>query len=265
MGNVQVRPDTKILDFCTDHLSEQSSVLDVGAGFGAHLFSSKERGHTVRGIERSKHRARYLREHLGIPCTHTSLESATIEEHFGLILSHHVLEHVSDPAAVIQRMVQLLSNKGMLYIAVPNFWQEYPPLAIHFVPHLSWFTVKSLSRLLGKNGLQVVKKAVGIEIQLLAIKEAAPTTVYQDASDESSRSRFWSRTSAYMLDAFGSHEGRHILVWSKANEGETYWRRRVYSNSQLVLWLIRMAFLVRRTLPKRVWRRVLPGLLAHTR
>src|SRR5207244_1821881 len=155
-GKTGMQPDPKVLQFCAPHLSGPTDVLDVGAGFGRSLLAFQQQGHAVYGIERSEHRCRYIRDVLGISCANSAVETAEFRDAFGLIYMNHVLEHVSDPAVVIAELAEKLTSDGMIYIAVPDFWNgEYPPQSFHFVPHLSWFTEKSLQRLLARHGLRV--------------------------------------------------------------------------------------------------------------
>jgi len=262
-NKVAVPPNAKVLTFCAPYLLACSNVLEVGAGLGSFLLAFKEQGHNVYGIERSEHCAKYVRDVLGIPCVYSSVESAKLSDKFGLIYLNHVLEHVSDPGEVIAIISTMLSEDGMIYLAVPDFWQEYPPQAFHYVPHLSLFTIKSISRLLARNGLRVIKTAVGREIQVLAVK-ANPTKEDIGNSDSASRSSFWDMVSHFVHQAFGGQSGRHTLVWFHKN-GETVYRSQVFPGTRLTSGLIKMTLAARHALPKRVWKRVLPDFLASGR
>jgi hypothetical protein len=77
--------------FCSSHLPPQTNVLDVGAGFGRVLLPFRSHGHKVHAIERSKHRADYLREVLEIPSSNSPLESFEPSADFGLICMNHLL------------------------------------------------------------------------------------------------------------------------------------------------------------------------------
>ncbi|MGB1103629.1 MAG: class I SAM-dependent methyltransferase [Crocinitomicaceae bacterium] len=43
-----------------------------------------------------------------------------LNERFDLIIMRHVLEHFLDPLTVLKRIREVLSEDGVLYIAVPN-------------------------------------------------------------------------------------------------------------------------------------------------
>ena len=265
----RVKPKRSALDFCADHLTSGANVLDVGAGFGAILLAFKERGYNVYGLERSEHRAMYVRDVLGIPCSRSPIESFTPPTEPGLICMNHVLEHVSDPAQVIALLAAMLPEGGMVYIAVPDFWRgEYPPQTFHFVPHLSSFTVKALSRLFTKHGLHLVRVREEKDIQVLAVKGGTASLV-EHTSDAASRAAFWARTSASVLDAFGNRAGHHTLVWFE-NPGQPRWtyQRHVFSGSRLMARMLRLAVVneprLERALPAPVRqrvRRLLPNFL----
>jgi 2-polyprenyl-3-methyl-5-hydroxy-6-metoxy-1,4-benzoquinol methylase len=247
-------PDPYPLKFCAGHLPVQSNVLDVGAGFGEILVPFRKQGHNVHGIERSEHRAKYLRDVLGIPCFHSSIESLKPADKFGLICVNHVLEHVSDPIEVIGILAAMLPEGGMVYIAVPDLWRaEYPPQAFHFIPHLSWFSTKSLHRLLMRNGLQILKTEEKKEIQVLAVKRMERNGETGETSDPGSRSAFWDRISTTILQAFGARIGRHNLVWFiDDNHERWFYQRQVFSGRRGIAKLIEKSIAIEGALPERV-------------
>lgn len=259
-NNKAVRPDNKVLQFCSPPLLPRSNVLEVGAGFGKFLLAFKEQGHQVQGIERSEHRAKYVQDVLGISCIYSSIESVKFPHTFELTYLNHVFEHVSDPAEAIDRLSVVAADGGLVYFAVPDFWQEFPPLAYHFVPHLSLFTAKSLGRLLTKKGFRIIKMMVSKEIQLLAVKEKSAEEAFDD-STSASRSDFWNRTSQFVCRAFGGKVGKHTLVWSKSNTGTDYYQNWIFPGTPLVQRSIKLGISAQHVLPRRVRNSVLPNFI----
>jgi 2-polyprenyl-3-methyl-5-hydroxy-6-metoxy-1,4-benzoquinol methylase len=253
-GGTRSGPDPYPLKFCADHLPAHSNVLDVGAGFGEILLPFQKHGHNVHGIERSMHRAKYLRDVLGIPCFHASIESFKPSDKFGLICINHVLEHVSDPFEVIGILAAMLPEGGMVYIAVPDLWRaEYPPQAFHFIPHLSWFSTKSLHRLLIGSGLQILKTEEKKEIQVLAVKRTARNGDRSETGDADSRSAFWEKISTSVIQAFGARIGRHNLVWFiDDNHERWFYQRQVFSGPRGISKLIEKSIAIEGALPERV-------------
>jgi SAM-dependent methyltransferase len=246
---------TKVADFCAPFLPEGGRVLEVGAGFGQELLGFRERGYDVAGLEPSEHRARYVSEVLGIPCASTPLEGSTGLRGLQLVYTHHVLEHVHDPAAAVAICAEMLAVDGMLYIAVPNLWHEHAPQSFHFVPHLSIFSVRSLTRLLARSGLSVLKSDVGQEIQVLASPNAENAPA--EAPGASDSQDFANQVTAWAAGAFGDR-GRHALVWFKPTSGDVLYERRIASGAQVRV--LRAAQAVRTALPPPLMRALSPVL-----
>jgi 2-polyprenyl-3-methyl-5-hydroxy-6-metoxy-1,4-benzoquinol methylase len=257
-NGIRFPPNVDTFNFCAPHLLNNSEVLDIGAGFGSLLLPFRNHGHNVYGIERSPHRAQYLQDVLKIPCSNLPIESFKPSRKFDLICMYHVLEHVSDPAEAISILAEMLSKRGMIYIAVPDFWRgEYAPQAFHFVPHVSWFTVKSLQRLLTKNGFSLVKKLDNKEIQFLAVKETGSASDMPDLGDPVSRSAFWNRTSGAMLEAFGHPKGNRTLLWFiDWNQQKWFYQRHVLPGSRVTSPLVQSLFTVAHSLPERLYVRI---------
>ena len=135
-------------------------LLDIGAGTGDFVLSSKEYAHwEAMGIEPSE-KARIKAEEKGL------LLQADFSElllhSFDVITMWHVLEHVPDVAKEIQIISNLLKENGIAVIAVPNYrsWdaQHYKEhWAAYDVPrHLWHFSKKSIEQLFAKEGFELL-------------------------------------------------------------------------------------------------------------
>lgn len=220
------RTNRKVADFCGDQLPESARVLEVGLGFGAELLAFRERGHTVQGVERSRHRAQHVEETVGIPCAFGALEDLDLPGDWDLVFSNHVLEHTDDPAASIERQAALLGERGMLYVAVPDLWYEHPPQTFHFAPHLTAFTLRSLSCLLARHGLSVVRSSTGRELQVLAVRGPVDTSLSVEPWGEAERDAFLERVRRWALAAFGGAGARsRTLTWRKSRMPDALYER----------------------------------------
>jgi SAM-dependent methyltransferase len=135
--------------------------LDVGCGNGMYLLFLKRLGWDVTGFDIENHVDAAVSD-AGIPVLTGSLESLLpYRGAFALISMWHVLEHLPDPAADLQRIRDLLSHDGTLLIGVPNsesitaklmrgHWYQWD-----LPRHLNHFTPGSLVRLLSKSGFRV--------------------------------------------------------------------------------------------------------------
>ena len=128
--------------------TEQKNLLDIGAGTGDFLNTAKKNNWQVRGVEPSK-TARDLAAEKGIQLEDNIYNFS--DEKFDVITLWHVLEHITDLDEYITQIKKLLSPKGILIIAVPNFKsydaKHYKQFwAAYDVPRHVWhFSQKSIS------------------------------------------------------------------------------------------------------------------------
>ena len=137
------------------------NLLDVGAGTGAFAAYMRNGGWTVTGLEpgaTARENAKKLHnielepaEHL-FKLTHSS---------FDVITLWHVLEHVHSLHEYMNAFRKLLTNKGSLIVAVPNYTSYDATVysgawAAYDVPrHLYHFSPKSTKRLLHQHGFKL--------------------------------------------------------------------------------------------------------------
>ena len=133
-------------------------ILDIGAGTGDFLLYCKNKGLNITGVEPNEN-ARKKAESKGI-ILQDRLDKV-VNKKFNIITLWHVLEHIPNLYESIEQIKSLLSEKGQLFIAVPNFksydaqyykefWAAYD-VPIHF-----WhFTKKDIKNLAEKTGWKV--------------------------------------------------------------------------------------------------------------
>lgn len=137
-------------------------LLDVGCGEGEFLAEMQAFGWTVEGIDPNSE-AVALAQARGVPVrqgtlTEMSLSPASLDA----ITFRLVLEHLRDPAAVLEACRRALKPGGILWIATPNLDSEghriFREHWIHLQPprHAVIYTPGSLSRLLADSSFEVV-------------------------------------------------------------------------------------------------------------
>ena len=164
-------------------------VLDVGCGAGdnAALLRARYPECEVHGITFSAAEAQLARRHMS-ECWVTDVESALPvdlqEKRFDTLLFSHVLEHMREPGAVLQRLCAVLQPGGTVLIAVPNVlsWSmrlqfltgnfEYQTEGVLDDTHLRFFTYRTADRyLLGRcPQLRLVAKSATGSVPLWGLR-----------------------------------------------------------------------------------------------
>lgn len=143
-------------------------ILDVGSGPGFFLANGRNRGWQCKGIEPSKRAATHSREELGLDVDNCFFNSDTTRNYssFDVINMGEVLEHVPDPAGILELARDKLTDGGLLCLVVPNDFNPFQiALQQHlsFEPwwvapphHLNYFDFTSLTRLVHRCGFEGV-------------------------------------------------------------------------------------------------------------
>ncbi len=98
-------------------------VLDVGAGAGRLVEDLRRRGYNATGIEPSA-RSSAIAEAAGRPVVRRAIGEHE-DSNLDAAVLWHVLEHLHDPAAALERVAGWLRPGGLLLVGVPNVasWQ----------------------------------------------------------------------------------------------------------------------------------------------
>lgn len=134
---------------------ERISVLDFGGGNGKLLTPFLDRGHCCALVD-------YTLEPLpGIQKIGETLGDVPTQKTFDAIICSHVLEHLAQPAQMLQRLSSHLSEDGVMYAEVPaEIWKgiriERDP-----VTHVNFFTFSSFHELFARQGLNVLEGMQG--------------------------------------------------------------------------------------------------------
>ena len=162
------------------------TLLDIGAGIGQFLHHAQPLFAEMTGTEVSSIAVRTANERYGLKLLAGRVEDLNLPaSYFDNITLFHVLEHVHDPARLLDLCRDLLRPSGMMIIAVPNdvlawssalkkagkrlglrpFQKFSPMLGVARAGssreiHLSHFTPAVLRLLLEKSGLNVVEECL---------------------------------------------------------------------------------------------------------
>lgn len=144
----------------------RGTMLDFGCGTGMFLKTCKDKGWKVFGMEPDSG-ARTIGEGMGLDVKENKqqLESMIADGSLNAISLWHVLEHVTDLKETLDFFKRKISNKGTLFIALPNYTsadaKHYGPhWAAYDLPrHLYHFDLESVSSLLRSHGFKLIDTA----------------------------------------------------------------------------------------------------------
>jgi len=136
-------------------IDSKIKICEVGAGYGDIITLFK--GVQLYAIEPSENCREVLKQK-GVMVLGKSINSINDNANinFDIILMRHVLEHLYYPKKLLEDIVSLISDNGILYVAVPNIL--IPNYLNSFTyPHISYFSKYSLTYLCWCVGFEVCK------------------------------------------------------------------------------------------------------------
>lgn len=164
------RKARRSLEQITRHVPSGGTLLDVGCSSGRFLFLARRHGYRVQGVELNPDTAAIARAN-GLPVFVGKLEAAGFPPaSFDVVHLGDIIEHVRDPASLLDQVRELLKPGGIAIIVTPNHDALFPRATYalyravgvpwsHPTPphHLHQFSFTSLTALLEHRGLRVVE------------------------------------------------------------------------------------------------------------
>lgn len=144
-----------------------NNILDIGSGEGENLidFGARYPDSKLYAIEPSQKSQKYLK--ISDINLITDDVNADWEEDyvgmFDIIIMRHVLEHFLNPVMILKKVRKVLSEKGILYVAVPNNLNPTQNLQNSWfrVVHTYYFNRYSLANILTISNLMALKIVEG--------------------------------------------------------------------------------------------------------
>jgi 2-polyprenyl-3-methyl-5-hydroxy-6-metoxy-1,4-benzoquinol methylase len=154
----------RILDALERLLPGRGALFDVGAATGILLDLARARGWEPDGIEPSAWAVRFAKDKYGLTIRTGDFETAGLPAGaYRAVTMIDVIEHTPRPAEALRRAFEILAPGGLLCVVTPDLGSAAAAFMgrkwWHFRPgHLSYFTKRSLTRLLEGTGFAIIRR-----------------------------------------------------------------------------------------------------------
>ena len=139
-------------------LPDPGTVLDVGSGLGVFPGRMKEAGWEVTALDPDPRAVAHIREVVGVTAVQADFMEADELGTFDLVTFNKVLEHVTDPVAMLARSARYPRPGGTVYVELPDgelAAAEGPGREELFIEHHHAFSMVSLCLLAARAGFVV--------------------------------------------------------------------------------------------------------------
>jgi len=139
----RIPPLTSGIDF----FHKKGAALDIGTGTGSFVDVLISDGWQAEGLDPDTAYAENVEKHYSIFIHKIPLEDFANPQgrKYNLLTAFNVLEHVLQPVQFFQRMGELLSENGVVYIDMPGLDKMYTDVDKFFwKPHINTFSISSL-------------------------------------------------------------------------------------------------------------------------
>ena len=185
----------------------KGTFLDIGCGEGWFLKYFASKSWEVLGIDFSEYGMAIHNPEMQSNLMKTDLYEGICDlvknkKQFDFLNCRNVLEHVTDPELLLERVKSLMHAQSILRIEVPNDFSEYQ-LALKnqgvidsdywFCPpeHLSYFSLKSLQTLLKKCGFNVMLAHGDFPIEIFLSNPCSNYVSHKDVGKFAHESRLF--------------------------------------------------------------------------
>lgn len=143
---------------------KRGSILEVGAARGGYVNLLTKRGWKATGIDISEYAVEVGKNLYKANLIAGTLDNVKFNDKFDAIVMYQVLEHVPSPKFVLEKSYELLNDKGIIVIEVPNLEsfdmkinKDRKRLSYDLPRHLSHFTPSFLKSELEKIGFTILE------------------------------------------------------------------------------------------------------------
>ena len=158
-------PDYKSISEDLQKYVPKGRILDVGCYVGTFLRFLREQGWDITGVELDARAVRFAQQEFGLTILNEALESLDTDRYhdsFDAVTMLHLIEHLDDPASMLDAVFRLLKPGGILVVETPIYNSLMFKLlgkrerSLSCNGHIVFYTVDTLLRLLTRIGFEVV-------------------------------------------------------------------------------------------------------------
>ena len=159
-----IRRDARRMLDNLKHLGKtKGNLLDLGCGAGFLLDEAQKIGWKTLGVDTASLPLKYAKEKLHVKVIKKDMYTFRSKTRFNAIVLSQVIEHLTTPYPILNKIKTLLADDGIVCISTPNITSH---LAItlkekfnYLIPpeHLLYFSPQTLTQILEKSGFTVVK------------------------------------------------------------------------------------------------------------
>lgn len=122
LDNQDIDSFSKYVDYIIKYTKNNDFILDVGCGTGLalHLLNQKAK-RNIFGIDISVTSIEKCRQKQLDCQVYNGKEIPFPNDHFNLVGSYNVLEHVDNPEQFLDEMLRVLKKEGIMILVCPNF------------------------------------------------------------------------------------------------------------------------------------------------
>lgn len=136
------------------------SCLDVGSGLGVFPAAMRQSGWSCVALDPDQQASTMIRELAGVDTLTGDFMTVEDSRRFDLVSFNKVLEHVRDPVAMLTRTTVFLTERGAVYIELPDgeaaLADAGPDREEFFVEHFDAYSAASLALLIRAAGFDTI-------------------------------------------------------------------------------------------------------------
>lgn len=160
--------------------TEGNELFEIGIGGSECILSAQEMGFNVFGLDISEGNVQQAQKY-GLDVRANDIMEFVTDQKWDIIIMGDVIEHVSDPVSVMEKVFHLLNDNGLVWISTPNFDGSFSKFSGHADPmrreasHKNYFSRSSLLTLLERFNFIPVDYRISSQyngsMEIIAIKK----------------------------------------------------------------------------------------------